>query len=96
MAGYHLLLATALLALLPSSLVAQQSFPDPPPDLTKIYFLSGANDLSALPFESGITLLNVFQPAVEDKIARIRLKGPTATTVSSVQYHGTTARTIIA
>ena len=76
-----MLLATALLALLPSRLIAQQSFPDPPPDLTKIYFLSGVNDLSALPFETGIIPFNVFQPAVEDKITRVRLKTPTATTV---------------
>jgi len=80
MAGY-LLLATALLALLPSRLIAQQSFPDPPADLTKIYFFSGANDLSALPFEAGITLLNVFQPALEDKITRLRVNGPTSATV---------------
>jgi hypothetical protein len=81
MAGHHLLLATALFALLPSRLIAQQSFPDPPDDLTRIYFLSGANDLSALPFESGITPINVFQPALEDKTTRLRLDGPKAATV---------------
>jgi hypothetical protein len=81
MAAYHFLPAAALLALLPARLIAQQSFPDPPVDLTKIYFLSGANDLSALPFESGITPINVFQPAVDDKITRLRVTGPTAATV---------------
>src|SRR6185369_9023129 len=80
MAGYHLFLATALLALLSSRLIAQQSFPDPPADLTKIYFLS-ANDLAALPFESAITLINVFQPALEDKTTRLRLTDPKAATV---------------
>ena len=70
-----------LLALLGSSALAQQSFPDPPADLTKVYFLSDAHTLSTLPFESGTTAVNVFQPAVEDKVTRVRISGPTATTV---------------
>ena len=78
---YHLLLAATFLALLASRLIAQQSFPDPPTDLTKVYFLSGTNDLSALPFESGITRLDVFQPAVEDKVTRVRIAGPNAATL---------------
>ena len=77
----HLLFATTLLTFVTLPSIAQQPFPDPPGDLTKIYFLRDANDLSALPFESGVTPLNVFQPAVEDKIARVRVTGPTATTV---------------
>ena len=79
--GNHLLLATTFLAFVALPSIAQQSFPDPPGDLTKIYFLRDANDLSALPFESGSTRLNVFQPAAEDKITRVRVTGPRATTV---------------
>ena len=80
MTRYYLSLATALLALVSAPGIAQQSFPDPPADLTKIYFLSGANELSTMPFESGITPLNVFQLAVEDKVTRVRITGPTAPT----------------
>jgi hypothetical protein len=75
-----LTLAIILLGPPGSLAVAQQSFPDPPSDLTKIYFLSGANDLTALPFESAITTVNVFQLAVEDKVTRIRIAGPNAST----------------
>ena len=76
-----LLLATVLLSLCfpPSS--AQQSFPDPPSDFTKIYHLSGQGELVALPFQEGLIKLNVFQPAVADKTTRVRIGGPTATTV---------------
>ena len=81
MTRYHLSLVSTLLALLSSPAIAQQSFPDPPSDLTKIYFLSGANELSAMPFESGITTVNVFQLAVADKVTHVRIKGQTATTV---------------
>ena len=77
----HLLPATTFLTLITLPLMAQQSFPDPPADLTKIYVLHNANDLSALPFEPGVTTVNVFQPAVEDKVTRVRVNGPGATTV---------------
>ena len=81
MTRYRLLLATIFLALVSSWSTAQQTFPDPPADLTKIYFLSGANALSELPFESGAIPVNVFQPALADKVVRVRITGPTATTV---------------
>jgi len=77
----YLLFASVVLALFALPAIAQQSFPDPPADLTKIYVLNGANDLSALPFEPGVTTINVFQPAVEDKVTRVRVVGPTAATV---------------
>jgi len=77
----QLLLAAGLLALFALPAIAQQSFPDPPADLTKIYVLNDANDLSALPFEPGVTTINVFQPAVGDKVTRVRVAGPTAATV---------------
>ncbi len=59
---------------------SQNSFPDPPNDLTKIYYLS-KNELVALPFEAGAISANVFQPAVEDKVTRVRVSGRTAPTV---------------
>jgi len=77
----HLLFATVLLASFALPSTAQQSFPDPPADLTKIYVLNDANDLSALPFEPGVTTVNVFQPALDDKVTRVRIAGPTAATV---------------
>jgi len=80
-----LALAITLLGLSGSQTVAQQSFPDPPSDLTKIYFLSGTNDLAALPFESAITTVNVFQLAVEDKVTRVRINGPNAATTLANQ-----------
>src|SRR2546430_14464588 len=58
-----------------------QRFPEPPGDLTRVYYLSAANQLVPLPFESGITLPNVFLPAKRDEIARVVLKDPTARTV---------------
>ena len=77
----HLLFAAVLPVLFALPAIAQQSFPDPPADLTKIYVLNDANDLSELPFEPGMTTVNVFQPAVEDKVTRVRVAGPTAATV---------------
>ena len=58
-----------------------QRFPEPPSDLTRVYYLSGDNSLLPLPFEPGVTLLNVFLPAKRDEIARVVLKGSTAVTV---------------
>ncbi|HYX29944.1 MAG TPA: hypothetical protein VE863_15490 [Pyrinomonadaceae bacterium] len=59
----------------------QESFPDPPNDLTRIYYLNGHGDLLSLPFETGTVPVNVFQPAIEDKIVRVRLTGAKAETV---------------
>ena len=58
-----------------------QKFPEPPSDLTRIYYLSADNQLLPLPFESGVTLPNVFLPAKRDEIARVVVKGSTARTV---------------
>ena len=77
-----LFLATALLSVLCSPrLTAQESFPDPPTDLTRIYYLSGRDQPVALPFEEGLTTFNVFQPAVDNRITRVRVSGPKAQTV---------------
>jgi len=61
--------------------IPQDSSPDPPNDFTKIYYATGDNKLLALPFESGITSVNVFAPAPEDKITRVRVNGSKAETV---------------
>lgn len=58
----------------------QQSFPDPPDDLTRVYYLDGDNKLQPLPFETGELSLNVFAPAAADKITQVRVKGATAAT----------------
>jgi hypothetical protein len=58
--------------------VGQEPFPDPPSDLTQIYYLAADKQLLPLPFETGMTSLNVFVPALEDKITRVRLSGANA------------------
>jgi hypothetical protein len=62
---------------------AQDSFPAPPNDLTKIYYLHGKDGLVALPFEAGAATVNVFQPAIEDKVTRVRVSGAKAATALS-------------
>ena len=64
-----------------SSTPIQQSFPDPPNDVTRIYYLGTDHKLQPLPFEPGITSLNVFAPATEDKVTQVRVKGTSAETV---------------
>jgi hypothetical protein len=61
--------------------IPQDLSPDPPNDFTKIYYATADNKLSALPFESGITSVNVFAPALEDKVTRVRVNGSKAETV---------------
>lgn len=61
--------------------ISQEGFPDPPADFTRVYCLSANDTLIALPFESGMTSLNVFQPAIEDKVTRVRVNGSKAETV---------------
>lgn len=60
---------------------AQDPFPEPPSDLTKVFYLSGKDELVALPFEAGATALNVFAPAIQDKVTRVRIAGAKAETV---------------
>lgn len=61
--------------------VAQQAdFPEPPSDLTKVYYLDG-NTLVALPFEPGTSPFDIFQPAVDNRITRVRVSGPKAKTI---------------
>jgi len=64
-----------------TDIVPQSTFPDPPNDLTRVYYLNGEEKLLPLPFESGMTSLNVFLPAQKDRVAQVRLSGPSATTI---------------
>ena len=57
---------------------SQGSFPEPPSDLTRVYYVAADKKLLPLPFESGVTSLNVFLPAKKDAVVRVVLKGPTA------------------
>jgi|ERR1043166_3734109 hypothetical protein len=65
-----------------ASVASQERFPDPPKDLTRIYYLSDSK-LIPLDFEQGLVSVNVFVPALEDKITVVRLRGPSASTVLS-------------
>lgn len=58
----------------------QNLYPEPPNDLTRIYYLSN-NKLVALPFEKGLTTVNVFAPAAADKVTQVRVKGTSAETI---------------
>src|SRR2546421_2861022 len=59
----------------------QEDFPDPPNDVTRVYYVSAEKRLLPLPFEAGMSALNVFVPAPKDKVVQLRLKGPIAATV---------------
>lgn len=58
----------------------QNRYPEPPNDLTRIYYLSD-NKLVPMPFEEGLAPVNVFVPAVKDKVTQVRVKGTSAETV---------------
>jgi hypothetical protein len=58
----------------------QQDFPEPPADLTKIYYLSSGTPVP-LPFEPGQFAFDVFRPAVKDKVARLTVTGSKASLV---------------
>lgn len=58
----------------------QQDFPEPPSDLTRIYYLS-RNIPVPLPFEAGQFAFDVFRPALEDKVARVVISGSKAEVV---------------
>jgi hypothetical protein len=64
-----------------ADILPDKSYPDPPNDLTRIYYLSAENKLLPLPFEPGMTSLNVFLPAEKDRITGVDLNGPMAETV---------------
>jgi hypothetical protein len=66
-----------------ANIIPDKSYPTPPNDLTRVYYLSAENKLLPLPFEPGITSLNVFVPAEKDRITHVDLKSPAAETVLS-------------
>lgn len=72
-----LLIAIAVCLEIFTPFKSQDRYPDPPNDLTRVYYLNN-NQLVALPFEEGLTSLNVFAPAREDKVTQVRIKGTTA------------------
>ena len=63
-----------------AQVVQQNDFPEPPSDLTKVYYLDGAHPVT-LPYESGALPFDIFQPAVDNKITRVRVSGSKAQTV---------------
>jgi hypothetical protein len=83
----------AVLALLPGLVVTsssfgakaglqfQKAFPAPPSDATRVYYLGAENKLLPLPFEQATNPLDVFRPAPQDKVVRLRITGQTAETV---------------
>jgi hypothetical protein len=46
-----------------------------------VYYQGAENKLEALPFEAAVNLVNVFLPAQQDRVLRLRINGRTATTV---------------
>lgn len=60
---------------------AQQSFPAVPSDLTRIYYVDVENKLAPLPFENGITPLNVHSIAQDNRTSEVKLSGSKATTL---------------
>ncbi len=59
----------------------QEKYPDPPADLTRVYFSGDRQTLTALPFERGLTSIDVFHPALRDRTERVLIKGRKAATV---------------
>lgn len=59
----------------------QEAFPAPPADRTLVYFADEANRLTPLPFETGVTPLNVEEVAGSDKRSYVEIKGERAATL---------------
>lgn len=59
----------------------QQSYPEVPGDLTRVYYLEAGNKLAPLPFEKGITPVNVFAVARDDKTVAVEVSGSKAVTI---------------
>jgi hypothetical protein len=74
-------LLTASVSPKSANTLTQQSYPDPPNDATRVYYLSADKTLRALPFEPGITPFNLFLPAEKDRITRVNVGSSKATTV---------------
>lgn len=82
---FSLAFCTALLVAAINSKTAKtlpdKSYPEPPNDLTRVYYLNTDNKLLPLPFEAGMTSLNVFVPAEKDRVTHVDLKTSRAETV---------------
>lgn len=74
-------LLTSAISSKPADILPDKSYPEPPNDLTRVYYLSTENKLLPLPFEPGMTSLNVFVPAQKDRIEHVDLKGSRAATI---------------
>ena len=59
---------------------AQQTFPELPSDLTRVYYMGVDNKLVPLPFEQGITSVNAYAIARENKTSAVKLSGANAAT----------------
>lgn len=60
---------------------SKQSYPEVPADLTRVYYLEAGNKLVPLPFEKGITPVNVFAVARDDKTVEVAVSGSRAATL---------------
>lgn len=65
----------------PANRYSQQSSAPVPGDLTRIYYMDDGNRLAPLPFEQGVTPLNVFSVATDNITAEVKLSGAKAATV---------------
>lgn len=70
----------SLASALGAQVTQKADFPEPPADLTRVYYLDGNNPV-ALPFEPGDSPFDIFQPAVDDRITRVRVSGAKAHTI---------------
>lgn len=71
----------SLLAFAPATgMRPQQSYPEVPTDLTRVYYLEAERKLAPLPFEKGITPVNVFAVARDDKTVEVEVSGARAAT----------------
>lgn len=59
----------------------QQSYPEVPGDLTRIYYVDAGKKLAPLPFEKGLTAVNVFAVARDDKTVEVAVSGARAATI---------------
>lgn len=65
----------------PNCCLMQQSYPDVPSDLTRIYYVGVDNKLAPLPFETGITSVNSYSIAQDDKTSEVKLEGSKASII---------------
>jgi hypothetical protein len=59
----------------------EEAFPDYPDDITRVYFLTDAHELMALPFEVAVSSLQEKARAKSNLMGHVELKGERAATV---------------